>query len=200
MKTRQVHRTLGLILLLPFFAWAATGLVFFIKPGYGGAYDMPAVKTYPLTSPVTIPAREEWLEYRVVRTVLGEHLMVRTESGWSHLDPRTLKPRPRPQAADIARLLNDAFLENPERYGRVADASEQEILTTTGVRVKLYWDTLSLSQRGTDTVWIDRLYKIHYIQWTGIKTLDQILGLSALAGIVGLSLLGLRLFLAGRKS
>lgn len=199
MKVRKLHRTLGLILLLPFFAWAATGLVFFIKPGYRGAFDMPSVKTYPLTSPVTIPARKEWTEHKVMRTVLGDHLLVRTVSGWEHLDPRTLKPRPRPEAGAITRLLDDAFTKNPDRYGSVADASGEEILTTTGIRVRLYWDTLSLSQKGTDTDRINRLYKIHYVQWTGIKSLDRVLGLAALAGIGILSLLGFKLSWAGWK-
>ena len=37
MKIRKLHRIIGLILLLPFFGWAITGFIFFLKPGYAGA-------------------------------------------------------------------------------------------------------------------------------------------------------------------
>ena len=40
MRARILHRIIGIALLLPFFGWAITGMVFFIKPGYAGAYEI----------------------------------------------------------------------------------------------------------------------------------------------------------------
>jgi hypothetical protein len=54
---------------------------------------------------------------------------------------------------------------------------------------------LSLSQRGRDTDRIDWFYKVHYLQWTGIAAIDDVLGLTGLSLIVVLSVLGGRLLL-----
>ena len=55
-------------MLLPFVGWALTGAVFFIKPGYAGAYELLAVRTYPLDDnmPVRIQAWRE--RYDIVLT------------------------------------------------------------------------------------------------------------------------------------
>ena len=120
MKTRTLHRVLGIILLLPFFGWALTGLVFFIKPGYEGAYEVLSPKTYPMERAVTINPEPSWLEFRCFRTVLGEHLLVRTEAGWSHLNPADVQPRAKPTEDELRTLLKDAFSSNPRRYGNVS--------------------------------------------------------------------------------
>jgi hypothetical protein len=57
----------------------------------------------------------------------------------------------------------------------------------------LDWKRLSLQQHGRDTDRIDRLYKIHYLQWTGEKTVDRILGLAGLVLLLVLTGLGARL-------
>ena len=106
-------------MLLPFVGWAITGALFFIKPGYSGAYETLIVKTYPLDMPVTLPSNPAWLEARYLKTVLGEHLLVRTASGWTHLDPKTLEGKPAPSEADVRALLGEAFTANPERYGHI---------------------------------------------------------------------------------
>jgi hypothetical protein len=62
MKARTLHRVIGLILLLPFFGWALTGLVFFVKPGYEGAYELLSPKTYPLDSALTINPDPSWAD------------------------------------------------------------------------------------------------------------------------------------------
>jgi len=41
-------------MLLPFAGWAVTGAIFFIKPGYGPAYESLSIKTYPLDKPLAI--------------------------------------------------------------------------------------------------------------------------------------------------
>lgn len=74
---RKLHRWLGVVMLLPLLGWLLTGLVFFIKPGYGDAYASLALRTYPVGDSVVNPS-PDWLEYRVLRTVLGEHVLART--------------------------------------------------------------------------------------------------------------------------
>ena len=179
-------------MLLPFLGWAATGAVFFIKPGYAGAYESLAVRTYPLDD--NLPVRiQAWREARLVKTILGTHLLARTDAGWRNLNPATLQIEAVPSQDKLRLLFEDAFSANPDRYGRVATQTGTTARTTTGVEVTLEWTRLALQQRGRDTDRIDFLYRIHYLQWTGVKALDKILGLLGLVLIVTLSVLGLRL-------
>src|ERR1700749_3195328 len=109
MKIRALHRVIGIILLLPFFGWALTGLVFFIKPGYEGAYELLTPKTYLVNTQLQINPQPGWEELQSMRTILGDHLLVRTSSGWQNLDPRNNQPRPQPNEDDIRKLITDAF-------------------------------------------------------------------------------------------
>jgi hypothetical protein len=193
MRVRKLHRLLGVVLLLPFLGWAATGSVFFLKPGYAAAYEILPVKAYPLAEPCVFHPAGGWLEVRCLRTVLGNHLLARTGAGWRELSPADGRPRERPAAGEIELLLNDAFRANPRRYGTVASLSGLTAQTTTGVEVTLDWDRMSLRQRGRDTDRIDLLYRIHYLQWTGIASVDRILGGIGLALVLVLTLLGARL-------
>ena len=43
MPARLLHKIIGVVLLLPLLGWAATGAIFFIKPGYAGAYEQLAI-------------------------------------------------------------------------------------------------------------------------------------------------------------
>lgn len=189
MNIRKYHRLVGIVMLTPLIAWTLTGLFFLIQPGYGAAYEMLPPRTYPLTgtlqSPQTVPATDSWSEFRYLRTVLGDHLLVRTEQGWRHLHPGTLQPWPLPDADTQLRLVADAVTRNPQRYGEVQPLQDGTFHTATGARITLDWNTLSLRQSGQDTRWIDRLYQIHYLQWTGVEMLDRILG------VLGLFLLAL---------
>ncbi len=195
MTPRTVHRALGITMLLPLLAWAVTGAIFFIKPGYGGAYESLAIRTYPLTAPVSLPAAADLLEVRYLKTVLGDHLIARMESGWKQLDPATLQERPAPTDAQVRALVSDAFTVNPERYGQITAVEGSLITTNTGVRATFDWTRLSLSQRGRDTDRIDAIYRVHYLQWTGVESLDKILGGLGLLLIVALSGFGVRLLL-----
>jgi hypothetical protein len=194
MKIRSLHRILGLIMLLPFIGWAITGAIFFLKPGYAGAYDLLQIKTYPLESNTAIQINPAWLEVRYLKTTLGNHLLVRTTEGWQHLDPQSLIPKPAPNEEEMRTLMNDAFSMNPQRYGQIVAVEGSTIRTDTGVQAKLNWERMSLTQRGKDTDRIDFLYKIHYLQWTGIESLDKVLGGTGIALILVLSLLGTVLF------
>ena len=184
-------------MLLPFVGWAITGAVFFIKPGYSGAYELLQVRTYPLDD--NLPVRiQAWREARLVKTILGTHLLARTDAGWRNLDPATLRIAPVPPPEKLRLLFEDAFTANQDRYGHVASQTDAAARTTTGVAVTLDWNRLALQQRGRDTDRIDALYRIHYLQWTGYKALDKILGLLGLALLVTLAYLGARLAFSRR--
>lgn len=205
MNVRRLHRVLGLTLLLPILAWAATGFIFFVKPGYRDAYSLLSARALPLDAPLTIAAPDPaWLEMRALRTILGAHLLVRTVDGWSQIDPVTLRPRPLPGEAEIRSFLRDAMSADTARYGYIAsivrhDDGTAAATTTTGVAIDLDWSTLSLSQSGKDTRRIDALYRIHYLQWTGIKPLDRVLGVAGLVSLLGLAVFGLRLAFPRRR-
>lgn len=196
---RKLHRWLGVVLLLPMLGWLLTALVFFIKPGYAGAYALLMPRTYALESVARVAAEPQWLEYRVLRTVLGEHVLARSEDGWRHV---SLNGQPDPQLEDDAlrRLVTDAMQQDPTRYGSIASVEDGVVHTDTGVRITLDWSTLSLRQHGQDTAWIDRLYRIHYLQWTGQSTLDLLLGVLGLSLLALLSLLGARLAFRGVRA
>ena len=201
MNIRKYHRLVGIFMLTPLIAWTLTGLFFLIQPGYGAAYEMLQPRTYPLTgtlaSPLSRPpvtlATASWSEFRYLRTVLGDHLLVRTEQGWQQLHPDTLQPWPLPDADTQLMLVRDAVAHNPQRYGQVQSPQDGTFHTSTGVRITLDWNTLSLSQSGQDTRWIDRLYQIHYLQWTGVEMLDRVLGVLGLFLLAVMSVTGFQL-------
>jgi hypothetical protein len=194
MKTRALHRVIGLVMLLPLTGWAVTGAVFFLKPGYGNAYELLQVKTYPLEPKFELQGDSSWLEVRLVKTILGEHLLARTSNGWVHLDPRSLERKPEPSIDEVRALVTDAVSANPARYGRISSIEGSTITTDTGVRIEFDWTRLTLAQRGKDTDRIDLLYKIHYLQWTGVNRLDKVLGGLGIILVLVLSALGARLF------
>jgi hypothetical protein len=176
-----------------------TAFIFYFKPGYDEAYGSLQVKTYPIEQAVLLPSNPAWLEVRHFRTNLGNHLCVRTNDGWSQIDPLTLEPRPQPGEAELKSLLEDAFSDNPSRYESVRSVSNEGAETTTGVRVMLDWNRMSLYQRGADTDLIDLMYRIHYLQWTGISAIDKVLGPLGLLLVLVLSVLGIRLALRTPK-
>ena len=194
MRTRALHRVTGLVMLLPLAGWAITGAVFFLKPGYAEAYEPLQAKTYPLESNIELRGDSSWLEVRLVKTILGEHLLARTSNGWLHLDPRSLQPKPEPSADEVRALVNDAVSANPARYGQITSIEGTKITTNTGIRIELDWNRLALTQRGKDTDRIDLLYKIHYLQWTGVNSIDKVLGALGIILVLVLSALGARLF------
>lgn len=190
---RKLHRVIGITMLLPFIAWSLTGLFFLIQPGYGDAYAPLAVKTYGRGAAYTITANPEWLETRHMTTILGSHLLVRTASGWQHLHADDASVWEAPDAASATRLFEDAIATNKARYGNLLEVSDLTALTDKGVALSLNWNTLTLGQYGRDTRWIDRLYSIHYLEWTGIDLLDSLLGLVGLALLLFMTYTGGRL-------
>ena len=190
MRTRTVHRVIGIILLIPFVGWAITGLVFFIKPGYTGAYEVLTPKFYPINNQVLIGEDPNWLEVRYLRTILGDHLLVRTDSGWMNLNPNDKRPRSAATDDETRRLVQDAFSMNPKRYGQIVSVNGNTVTTDTGVVVTIDWNRMSLQQTGKDTKWIDSLYRIHYLQWTGVRSIDRVVGVTGIALVLILTGLG----------
>lgn len=203
MTSRKLHKLLGFGLLLPFMAWSATGLFFLLRPAYTEAYLGLQPRLYPLPAALMLAPQPDWLELRYVRTVLGPHLLVRDSKGWGQLDPETLQARPWPDAATIALLVEDAIqaAPDPQRYGRLVQVDERQLRTDTGVEIGVDWPNLGLTQRGNDTRWIDRMYDIHYLRWTGIAPVDQVLGVAGLLLLLMMTWTGTRLLLGpGRNN
>ncbi|SRR6266481_1952869 len=194
MVIRKLHRIAGIVMLLPLIGWAVTGAFFFLKPGYSGAYETLPVKSYPFETEIRVTPDPAWLEVRLVKTILGEHLLARTSRGWLHYDPRNLQQRNEPSTEDIRALVNDAMSTNPARYGTIVSIDGSNLITDTGIRIDLDWNRLALSQRGVDTDRIEALYRIHYLQWTGMKSVDQVLGALGILLVASLSVLGAMLF------
>jgi hypothetical protein len=197
MRIRRLHKIIGIVLLLPFLGWAITGLVFFMKPGYEGAYEVLSPKTYPLDGTISISPAPAWLEFRYFKTILGDHLIARTNKGWLHLNPKDMQPRGVPTEDEIKQLLTDAFSANPQRYGEISSISGDTVRTDTGIEISMDWNRLSLQQRGKDTDRIDLLYRIHYLQWTGAKRIDRAVGLIGITLVAALTMLGVRLAIKG---
>lgn len=195
---RRIHRILGWCLILPFFVWALTGLVFFIKPGYQAAFSYLVIKTYPINTAIQLKPQPEWQEIKLLQTVLGTHLMVKQAGGWQQLSLKDFTVRPQPSADDLQLLVKDAISVDPKRYGEQLLKTEQGFVTDTGVQIQLDWASLSLSQQGKDTELINNLYKAHYLQWTGQKTLDQGLGVLGLILLMLSTVVGVRLLIRRR--
>jgi len=199
MKSKRIHRIIGLLLILPVIGWTITGVIFFIKPGYQAAYDQLAVKTYPLEKSFVIPESKEWKEVRLLKTILGYHLLVKTDNGFEHLDPITFQSKEIPVALALNSLFNDSFLNKSERYGHVISSDNFNVITSKGIEVSLNWERLTLRQKGEDTKLINTLYKIHYLQWTPFKGINQYMGIIGLILLMTLTIFGLKMYISGRN-
>lgn len=193
MNRRKFHRFTGILLLLPFVAWSTTAVFFLFRPAYEQAYEQLQVRQLPMAESLILLPLPEWQEMRVFRTVLGEHLLVREEGRWQHLNALTKALWPQPDNADLKRLLEDALSANPARYGRVVTLDNNVATTDTGVRITVQWNTLSLSQTGRDTDWINTIYDIHYLRWTGYRPLDDVLGVFGLLLLMYMTYSGARM-------
>jgi uncharacterized iron-regulated membrane protein len=204
LNLRKLHQYLGLLMLLPFIAWAITGLFFFIKPGYQQAYASLPILTYPLTAQQQfkgpLPADSHWLELRQVRTVLGLHLLVKNQQGWQQLQPESLQPWSKPSTKQVVNLVNDAISKDLQRYGQIKSVDGLSVITTTDVRISLNWAKLTLYQQGKDTDFINSMYDIHYLRWTGHQQIDQILGVIGLGLVMILAFVGVFMFLKSTKA
>ncbi|MEW6991199.1 PepSY domain-containing protein [Colwelliaceae bacterium 6441] len=188
---KNIHKYLGLVMLLPFIAWTITGIFFFLKPGYKVAYQALPITQYPLQALVHLPEHQKWLEVRQLKTILGAHVLVKNDQGWQQLSPVTFQPIEKANQQQITQLINDAIKHNRERYGEIAKIEENVITTNNNIRITLDWHNLSLHQKGADTDFINTMYSIHYLQWTGVKSIDKFLGVIGLLLVTLLAIFGL---------
>ena len=89
---------------------------------------------------------------------------------------------------------------SPESNGQIKSIDELKIITNTGITISLNWSQMSLRQTGNDTQFINNMYKIHYLQWTGIKAIDKILGIVGLGLVIILAFLGLSMIMKRNRS
>lgn len=184
-------------MLLPFIAWAATGMFFFFKPGYKDAYQALNIKHYPLGKSAEISPKtfrdlklDQSQTLKQARTVLGHHLLVKSENKWRHYLLPNTSPIETPSPEQVKLLIRDAISENVERYGEIELIDGLKVTTSTKVEVTLNWSGLTLRQYGLDTDLINTIYDIHYLRWTGHKTVDQYLGVIGLILVVVLAIVG----------
>jgi hypothetical protein len=198
---RKFHKILGLVLVLPFVGWAVTGVFFFIKPGYSEAYQSLKVKSYPISSrlPALTPS-PDWQEIRWTESVIGLHLLVKKKDLWMQLNPVSFSEIKAPTEQSIRLLVNDAIKQDVARYGIIREVKGENIITSTDVTITIDWAQLKLRQRGADTDFIDKMYQIHYLQWTGVQSIDRVLGIIGLGAVLLLAILGLRMAFPRRRT
>lgn len=199
MTSRNIHKYLGLILLLPFIGWIVTGVVFLFKPGYADAYGKLTVKTYPIESAIQVPGLSGFEEIRFLKTVLGTHLLVRVGNDWKHRSIEGFNVIEEPGREALVSLVNDAIAVNPDRYGVVVNVDGDTFYTSTDVAVTLDWNTLSLRQIGPDTRLIKTLYRIHYLEWFENPLANRLLGIGGLLALLILLIYGVILYWRGRQ-
>jgi hypothetical protein len=194
-SSRRFHRVVGWVLVLPFIAWSLTGIFFLVRPAYQDAYAPLLIRSYPQEQMIQLPISDNWLEFRYLKSILGPHLLVRTSNGWLHLNPVSTEDYIVPTRIELTALVNDAMDANRARYGQISGGSDLTFLTDTGAEITVDWNKLSLSQRGRDTYWINQVYDIHYLRWTGISWADKILGVAGLLLLILMTVTGIRLLL-----
>jgi uncharacterized iron-regulated membrane protein len=198
-KRRQLtfasfHRWAAIVLVALLVVWSITGLLFHLKPGWDRAYDQLSVKRdepvdlssvvpvasltgVSLTSSGAVPTSIE-----LFSTVLGPMYRVTTRAGASIVDATTGRVRTF-TAEEVTRLVDDAVSRSPfaKRYGAHLGIDDNKVRYAGEQIVTFSPTTMRISQEGRDTRRIDWLYRIHYLQWTGNKTIDKILAIGGLA-------------------
>lgn len=193
--SRKLHKVIGVLLFLPMLIWGATGLVFFYKPGYAEAFSMLTVKQYALPSPLALEPEPSWRNVKVVQSILGTHVLAVDGDQKIHQRWPEMIPFEPPSEGQLRQLFADATSENSKRYGEVGAINELSATTSTGVQIKLDWKTLGFTQSGKDTNTINRLYHLHYLQWTPFDGFNRVLGLLGIVLIFALAILGALIFI-----
>ncbi len=201
---RRLHRLLGLLLLLPLVAWTVTGLAFHLKPGWAGAYEqLRAYDDGPLDpagliAPADLPIAGGSTAWELGSTAVGPVYRMSREAGPVLVHATTgriLSPLDRASVEAIARRASSRAAAS-ERYGDVEDVllTEREgvVRFAGGAVVRVGRYDLSVAQRGADTAWIDRMYELHYLRWTGIEAIDRVLAPIAVVAVWLLAFTGVR--------
>lgn len=204
---RRIHRWLAIVLCVPLVVWTVTGLLFHLKPGWSRAYDMlsaerPLAGPLPAASPDALAqaagAPVEHLE--LFGSALGPLYRLTTHDHTLLLDA-SLRVRSPLSAEDARTLATDAVAHSS--HAAAYGAAGAVTVTPDSVRIAFaHADvdvdraTAAISQRGGDTDRIDWLYRLHYLSWTGNRTLDRLLAVLGLALVWLVMIPGLVLFVA----
>ena len=192
MSWSRVHRYLALVLVVPMIVWSVTGLMFHLKPGWKRAYDtLDAERPLQDRSVTSLPDTSRFPEgvthLELFGTVIGPLYRVSTPSGEALVNATTGDKISPLSESDARALASDAISHSrlKDEYGEIthADVRDDVVRFTTakGPIVEVGRSDARIAQHGTDTARIDWLYRIHYLQWTGKKTLDRVLAIVGLA-------------------
>lgn len=171
----RIHAWCAIVLAIALVVWSVTGLLFHLKPGWSRAYDMLSIERGE--------TREE------LDTAIGKLVRV---GGVLDRGPLT---------EDEARTLAvDAVARSRHAAGYGAPVGTT--VTDAAVRVRFSGGAVVtvdraggwISQRGADTDRIDWLYRMHYLQWTGNRTLDRAIAILGLVLIWIVMIPGVALF------
>jgi uncharacterized iron-regulated membrane protein len=209
MSWSRVHRWLAVVLVVPLVIWSITGLLFHLKPGWSRAYDMLSIDrpldTLPASTPEALAAAAGGPAQRLelFGTALGPLYRVTTATGTVLLDAQLHRRSPLSDA-DARALAADAVAHSAHRdaYGAIGatrvDPGTVHVAFAHAT-VDLDRATGTVSQRGRDTDRIDWLYRLHYLSWTGNRTLDKLLAIVGLALIWLVMIPGIVLFVRRRR-
>jgi uncharacterized iron-regulated membrane protein len=204
MTWAKAHRWLAVLLVVLLAVWSVTGLLFHLKPGWDRAYDMLSAERggplHPaqLVAPATVGDDITGLE--LIDTALGPLYRVTNAAGSFLVDASTGTRRSPLSEADARTLALDAVSRSKHQvaYGQVGSVTSREdavvLVFSGGATVEVSRADARMSQRGHDTDRIDWLYRIHYLQWTGNKTIDRAFAMFGLALIWAVVIPGLVLF------
>jgi uncharacterized iron-regulated membrane protein len=209
MSWSRVHRWLAVVLIVPLVIWSITGVLFHLKPGWSRAYDMLSAERPLDTAPTaTLAALADAAggpaqHLELFGSALGPLYRITTATGTVLLDAQL--HRRSPLSADDARTLAaDAVAHSAHHaaYGAIGAARvEPDTVHIAFEHASVDVDraTAAITQRGHDTDRIDWLYRLHYLSWTGNRTLDKLLALTGLALIWLVMIPGLVLFVRRRR-
>lgn len=208
MSWARVHRTLAIALVVLLVVWSVTGLLFHLKPGWDRAYDQLAVERQgPLSLATIVPASTlevavsgaEIQRVSLFDTVLGPLYRVQTTTGSELVGATTGHKRSPLTVAECEALIADAVSRSPYRSAYGGPVTTHGDATTVKVDFRDATVTLGrsdarISQRGSTSDRIDWLYRIHYLQWTGNRTIDRAFAVLGLLLIWAVMIPGIMLF------
>ncbi len=205
---RRLHAWLAIVLAVPLICWSVTGLLFHLKPGWARAYEQLSVERDGRLSAAQLAPLPPTLTFdhaELFDTALGPLYRVHQGAVTTLLDAHTARVRS-PLGIDDARLLAvDAVSRSRSAadYGAPDSATVGDdvihVAFAAGRIVDVGRSDASVTQHGADTARIDALYRLHYLQWTGIKTIDRILAVAGLGLIWATVVFGLYLFVTTRR-
>jgi uncharacterized iron-regulated membrane protein len=210
MTWSRIHRWLAIVLVIPLIVWSVTGLLFHLKPGWSRAYDMLSAERPLATLPAATPdaiaqaAGGPVQRLEVFGSALGPLYRITLADRTLLLDA-SLHARSPLSVEDARVLAADAIAHSSHAaaYGVIHSAR----ITGDSVRIETAAATIdvdrasgTIAQRGSDTDRIDWLYRMHYLSWTGNRTLDKLLAIVGLALIWLVMIPGVVLFVRRRRA